>query len=226
MKRIDDLQAHGLRLVQDTDLFCFGCDAVELANFAGGNAGTRVCDLGAGNGIVGVLLAGKFGKTVTAVELQEPCVRLIEENIALNGLQGKLRAVHASLQDYAARSDREAFDAVVCNPPYRKAGSGQRQSASAVELARHELAVTLKEVTQAAARLLQTGGKFFLVQQCERLAETIQLCKAARLEPKVLQILTPNEQKPPHLFLLACKKDGKEGLQVLRERSVRAYGCD
>ena len=61
MRREEDLQTHGLRFIQDTDLFLFGTDGVELANFAAPPAGARVCDLGAGTGIISVLLAGKYG---------------------------------------------------------------------------------------------------------------------------------------------------------------------
>lgn len=32
-ERIDDLQLKGLKIIQDTNGFCFGIDAVLLANF-------------------------------------------------------------------------------------------------------------------------------------------------------------------------------------------------
>lgn len=35
-ERIDDIQLKGLRLIQDTTGFCFGVDAVLLANFCKG----------------------------------------------------------------------------------------------------------------------------------------------------------------------------------------------
>ena len=34
MRRVDDLELDGLKLIQDTDMFCFGIDAVMLSNFA------------------------------------------------------------------------------------------------------------------------------------------------------------------------------------------------
>ena len=71
-----------------------------------------------------------------------------------------------------------------------------------------------------ASRLLSSGGKFYTVGQSQRLAETLNLCTLAKLTPKVLQILRPCDGKPPHLFLLECKKDGKDGVIVLPERSV------
>lgn len=216
MRRIDDLQVGGLKLLQDTDLFCFGCDAVELANFCGENKPKTVCDLGAGNGIISVLLAGKYGAKVTAVEIQSECAQLIRENAQLNNLD--IEVINCPMQEFSGRT----FDAVALNPPYRKCGSGMRQSASAVEIARHEICVTLSQAVACAARLLSTGGKLYLIQQTERLAETIGVCKQARLEPKILQVLSPTPYKPPHLFMLQCMKDGAEGIRVLPQREVRS----
>ena len=58
-ERIDDLQLKGLKLIQDTNGFCFGIDAVLLANFAKVKKGAKVVDLGTGTGIVPTLIAGK-----------------------------------------------------------------------------------------------------------------------------------------------------------------------
>ena len=43
-ERIDDIQLKGLRLIQDTTGFCFGVDAVLLANFATVRRGASVVD--------------------------------------------------------------------------------------------------------------------------------------------------------------------------------------
>ncbi|MCI8459009.1 MAG: methyltransferase [Clostridia bacterium] len=216
MRRIDDLQTHGLRFVQDTELFPFGTDSVELANFAAPPSKTRVCDLGAGTGILSVLLAGKFGCTVTAVELQEACCALLRENAALNGLP--ITVVHGRMQTFSGQ-----FDAVVCNPPYAKAGSGAMRGTLPERLACFELEVTFGEVAAAAARLLSTGGKFYTVFPVTRLAEAMATLKAHRLEPKRLQILRPAPNKPPHIFLSECRKDGNEGMTVLPEKTVGEY---
>lgn len=213
MRRIEDLQTNGLRFMQDTDLFPYGTDAVELANFAAPAKGTTVCDLGAGTGILSVLLAGKYACTVTAVEIQQACCALIEENARLNGLN--ITVAHMPMQRFSGR-----FDVVVCNPPYAKAGSGFPRANEAERIACTEEYVTFNEAAATAARLLSTGGKFYLVHTCTRLAEVLATVKAHRLEPKTLQILRPSETKPPHIFLLACRKDGNEGLVVLPEREV------
>lgn len=225
MERVDDLQCKGLKLIQDTEKFCFGCDAVELANFVEGNSSDKAIDMGSGNGIITILLAGKKGIPTTAIEIQQPLYELTCRNIQLNNLNDKASAVCMPMQEYSAKNKGSAT-IVVCNPPYRKMGSGFMQETDYVAAARHEMFVTLKEVVESASNLLSTGGRFYMVLIAERLAEALAYCVNASLEPKILQILTPNQTKPPHLFLLKCIKDGKTGLKVLKEREVKAYGME
>lgn len=212
---------NGLKFLQKQDAFRFGCDGVELANFVDCIKGNHAVDLGSGTGIITVLLAGKRKIKVTAVEIQSELCDVCKRNIELNGLDDLADVINAPMQEIGRYIEAGGADIVVCNPPYRKCGSGMRQENEAIAIARHEIKVTLSEVVTCAAYLLGTGGKFYTVNQTERLAEVMELCRKAKLEPKRLQILTPNEVKKPHLFLLKCVKDGASGLIVEREREVR-----
>ena len=58
MERIDDLGLNGYKLIQDTDLFCFGTDSVLLSDFAKARPEDTVIDLCTGNGIIPILLCG------------------------------------------------------------------------------------------------------------------------------------------------------------------------
>ena len=212
---------NGLVFKQKQDSFRFGCDGVEIANFCEGGKGDKIADLGAGTGIIDVLLAGKRGLNVTAVEIQSELCEYVRENSHINGLEDLIIVINAPMQKISDYVEVGSMDAVVSNPPYRKCGSGMKQENRSIAIARHEIAVKLSEVCDAAAYLLSSGGKFFVINQTERLAETMYECKKRKLEPKKLQILTPNEVKEPHLFMLKCVKDGKEGLIVCKERPVR-----
>ena len=44
-ERLDDLQRNGLQIIQKTDGFCFGMDAVLLSGFAAVKPGERALDL-------------------------------------------------------------------------------------------------------------------------------------------------------------------------------------
>ncbi len=219
-ERVDDLLVNGLKIIQNPSAFRFGCDAVELANFVSGGVKDRAVDLGSGSGIITILLAGKKKIPCVGVEIQPEMADMSRRSIELNGLSATASIICAPMQGVAARIGRESASIVVCNPPYRKVGSGEKQAADAVAIARHEIAVTLREVVTTANELLKNGGCFYLVHQTERLAEVIAECRGAGLEPKILQILTPSDGKKPHLFMLKCKKGGATGLEVLHERVI------
>lgn len=220
-ERLDDLQANGLYIIQNPDDFRFGCDAVELADFVSGGPRDYAADLGSGSGIISILLAGKKGIRVTAVEIQQKMADMSRRSVEYNALEDKIEVVNLPMQQFVTRDREGAYSIVVCNPPYRKIGSGERQPIDSIAIARHEIFVTFEEVAEVSAKLLKCGGAFYTVNQCERLAEVIADCKKYRLEPKILQILTPSESKKPHIFLLKCIKDGKEGIVVERERVIR-----
>jgi SAM-dependent methyltransferase len=87
--RIDDLQTGGRMLKQNKELFCFGIDAVLLANYAANfvQKEHKVMDLGCGNGIIPVLLSAKCAAgQIDGVELNKESAMLAKENIALNRL--------------------------------------------------------------------------------------------------------------------------------------------
>jgi len=220
-ERIDDLQVNGLHIIQNEKAFRFGCDAVELANFVTGGCRDLAADLGSGSGIIAILLAGKKNIRTVAVEIQPEMAEMSNRSVILNGLEDMVEVVNAPMQEYARRENVGRFSIVVCNPPYRRAGSGEKQLESSIAIARHEITVTLDEVVKNASALLKQGGSFYIVHQCERMGEVISLCVKNRLEPKILQILSPAEGKKPYVFMLKSIKDGKPGLDVLPERVVR-----
>ena len=90
-ERIDDIQLKGLRLIQDTTGFCFGVDAVLLANFAKVKRGASVVDLGTGTGIIPILIAGKSeAKEIIGVEIQEEVYEMATRSVLLNDLQDRV----------------------------------------------------------------------------------------------------------------------------------------
>lgn len=212
MRRIDDLQLKGLKLLQDDELFCFGTDSVLLADFVEVRNEDKIVDLGTGNGVIPVLLSARDRRfSITGVEIQLACARLAQENIDLNGLQEIAQIVHADFKEYNA----SGVTCVVCNPPYEKKGSGQVSKTDAHLIARHEVEANFSDVAAAASRLLQTGGRFYMIHRAPRLCEIITTLKGYRLEPKVIRFIQPSIDKPPSYVLIKCIKDASEYVNIL-----------
>lgn len=116
-------------LKQDTEGFCYGLDAVILADFVSKSllGGEKVIELGTGNGIIPLILAHKNNDiNIVGVELQESAAELAEENVERNNLKERITIINKDIRNL---SDEfwERFDVVCCNPPYFKKGTGKAQ---------------------------------------------------------------------------------------------------
>ncbi len=205
---------NGITMKQLQTQFPLGTDTVLLADFAGACKDT-VCDLCAGCGQVGLLLAAAGDAKITCVELQEDAVLQARKNITENALDGRMTALHGDVREIRTLLAHGSFDAVVCNPPYFPANSGFAAKDDAIAIARTELCCTLKDVCNAAAWLLKTGGCFYLVHKPERLTDVLTALRECRLEPKLLRFVQHREGMPFSLVLVKAVCGGKPGLSYL-----------
>ena len=203
MRRIDDLGINGLKLIQDTDMFCFGVDAVMLANFAYCSENAKVVDLCTGNGIIPVLLSAKTpAESIIGVEIQENVAQLAMENVELNGLENKVKILNHDLKDVFKLLGKSKFDVVTCNPPYRTQGCGVVNEADTKAIARHEICCSLNDVIYTSAMLLKPLGKFFMIHRPDRLCDIMCSMRENKIEPKIVQFVQPDfDTKPTHVLI-------------------------
>lgn len=214
-ERTDDLGRKGFRIIQHTGSFCFGIDAVLLAEFADISPQAKTADLGCGNGILPLLLKARDkGGHFTAVEIQPELAGLARRNMELNGLSDEVDVLEADLCQASEYLGKNGFDAVVANPPYFKAGSGLLNPASVKAIARHEVACTLEDVLRESAALLREGGSLFLVFRCWRMGEALALLPGTGLKARRLRIVHSFRGDSGELFLLEAKKGARDGLVV------------
>lgn len=206
-ERIDDLQLNGLRIIQNPEGFCFGIDAVLVSNFCEIRRGDAVVDLGTGTGVIPLLIAGKSGAGhITGFEIQEEVGDMARRSVALNGLEERVSIVTDSFLHAERYLKAGSAQVVVSNPPYVARGAGIHNQGSLKTGSRHEVHCTFEDVAQTASRLLQQGGRFYLVHRPDRLADVIAACRARQLEPKTIRFVQPKPDTAPNLFLMKCVK--------------------
>lgn len=206
------LNIGGLEVLQKKQGFRFALDAVLLAHFAQPKMGEMVGDIGAGCGVISVLLAHREAVIVDAIEIQTPLAEMLERTIIYNDLNN----INVINEDVRAlpKSCNNRYDLLVTNPPYFPVGKGKMSPSPEVALARHEIACTLEELLCHSARLLKSGGRLNLIHRAERLAEILLLCQTYKLTPKRLRLVHSMVDKGANLLLLEAKKGAKEGLTV------------
>lgn len=220
-ERIEDLQYKGLRIIQSGEGFRFGTDSVLLAGFARVGAKDRVIDLGSGTGVIAILLQGRTGASLTALEIQPVQCDMARRSVEMNGQP--IEVVEADMRTAHEALGRGRFDAAVCNPPYYRADGGRisRKGEGEYEgAATHELFCSLREVSESASRLLRFGGKLFICCPVERLSEAFCALSENSLEPKRLRLVSARADKLPYLALIEAKKGAAPGLKLESELTV------
>lgn len=222
-ERIDDLQYKGLKIIQNKDGFCFGIDAVLLANFAKNMKRKNiVVDLCTGTGIVAILLAGKTdAKKIIGIEIQEESAEMAKRSVELNSLQDRVEIINQDLKKLKSIIEAGSVDTVTVNPPYMKAGSAIVNDANKMSIARHEVCCTLDDVIKESARMLKTNGEFFMVHKPERLVDIFCTMRKYKIEPKRIRFVHPSADKPANIVLIEGSRDGKEFLKF--EKSLYVY---
>lgn len=215
-ERIEEIGFGGLRLIQNPKWFCFGIDAVLLADFAKTANGERIADLGTGTGVIPLILSEKACvKEIIGIEIQKDVAEMAQRSIRLNSMDHVIKILNIDVKETPDFLQKSSCDAVVSNPPYIERESGIKNKDAVKASARHEISAVLEDFISAAYYLLKNKGSFFLVHRPHRLVDILLLCRAYKLEPKKIRFVHPKKNKKPNIVLLQCVKHGNPELKFL-----------
>ena len=209
--REDYLPGCGYKIYQDPAEFTFTTDSVFLAHFPHLANKARVLELGCGTGAVSFYLAARGAAEVTGLDMNPRMVELFNRSAEANGIESRVRALEWDIKEIKSFCPTESFDLVVANPPYRNSGRERTIGTSAC----HEKTAVLEDFFAAACYALHSRGRFALVQLPERFMESVELAIKYSLQPKKLQWVHADLDKPAWIFLLEMVKNGNYGLEVL-----------
>ena len=218
-ERIDDLEFKGLKIIQNTDGFCFGIDSVLLSDFSKNiRVNSKVIDLGTGTGILPILLSGKTENcTFTGVEIQEDVSNMARRSVKLNCLEDKIKIINDNILNLKNNFERNTFDVVVTNPPYKKINTGITNNEEKKNISRHEITASLEEFIKVSSYLLKDLGEFYMVNRPNRLVDIFYTMRKEKIEPKKIRFICPNENKPANLVLIKGVKNGRPFLEVEKD---------
>lgn len=211
-----------IKVEQEKDGYRFSIDAVLLSCFADTYKKSTILDLGAGCGIMPLILATLNSHAkIFGVEIQESLARLAQKNIEINNFGSRITIFHQDLKNLPIPEIPAKVDMVVSNPPYRKMGSGRVNPDSQKAVARHEIKANISDVASCAAKMLDKGGCFALIYPATRLAGLICELQKNNLEPKRLRMVHSNRNSPAMLALVEAVKGA--GSQLIVEPVLYIY---
>lgn len=214
-ERLDDLQVKGYEIIQHPGKFCFGMDAVLLANFARVRKNEKVLDLGTGTGIIPILMSAKTeGEYFRALEIQEESADMARRSVLHNHLEDRIEIVTGDIKEAAGIFGPVSFDVITTNPPYMIGQHGIANSSDTKAIARHEVLCTLDDILRESAKMLKYRGRFYMVHRPFRLAEILSKMVAAGIEPKRMRFVHPFLDKEPNMVLIEGLRGGNSRMTI------------
>ncbi|MFA5354766.1 MAG: tRNA1(Val) (adenine(37)-N6)-methyltransferase [Thermodesulfovibrionales bacterium] len=213
MHTIDGIR--DIRVYQKKEGYRFSVDALLLAAFPGLPRVRKIADLGAGSGIIGLLLARRYPESkVTLLELQEGLSRMAARNISLNNLDTQVQVIQADIRNLPPEPGQGAYDLVVSNPPFRRPRTGLISQGTEKAIARHEIHLPLRDLLKAGSSLLKHHGRFCIIHLPERMAEICHAMRELSLEPKRMRFVHSRVDSEAKMVLIEAIKGGRTGLKV------------
>lgn len=203
-----------VRLLQPARGYRAGLDAALLAAACDAGPGQRVIEAGCGAG--GALLAAAVRRpeaSFTGVERDETARVLAQQNVALNGLEGRVEILAGDVNVPFAKLGLAPFDAVIANPPFfddpaaLRAPSPEKTSAW---MAEGGLAAWTPFLTKA----VREGGTITVIHRADRLADLLDLL-SAKAGSFQIRPVHPHVDEPAKRVLVRAVKTGKAPLKLL-----------
>lgn len=201
---IDSIRSSRIRILQSKRGYRFGLDAVLLAHFLKLRPQEEAMEVGAGNGIIPVLLSflQQF-RRITAIELQHELAALARKNLELNGIENVV-VLETDLHDLEFPSN--SFDLIFSNPPYRKLGHGKLNPSQQKAVARHEIRMKLEDLFACAGRFLKPEGRLSVILPDFRENDFVKLALRHRFVWRERRYVHSFADRPPAFFLATLNR--------------------
>lgn len=229
MERLDRTGFGDISLLQDTEAFCYGVDAVLLSDFAAKDIlqnfrnshqiELKAIDLGSGNGIIPLILSHKAAfQKIYGVEIQQNSYELFLRNIEINALENRISAIKADVKELTASFPelKNQFHCITSNPPYVKRSAGIPNTNLQKQIARHETSADIFDFVKTASELLAKSGAFYMIHRPQRLSDIYKALLENNLNIEILQPIATDCGSPPSMLLIKACKHSKKDLKFLK----------
>ncbi len=204
-----------IRLLQAKNGYRFSIDALLLENFISARRIEKAIELGAGSGVVSILLARRMGSAkIVAVEIQGPLAERARKNVKINGLEDRIDIVTKDMKELKKDFPPHTFNIAFSNPPFRKPETGRMSVDEERAVARHEIEITLPDLIKTAAYMLKHAGRFYVIYHPFRLTELIEILRKSRLEPKRMRFVHSFSGEEAKMVLIEAVKGSGTWLTI------------
>lgn len=169
----------------------------------------NVLDIGAGSGLLSLMIAQKNIVNIDAVEIDQEASQQAKENIEASPWKNKIRIFN---EDILSFEPGKKYDCIICNPPFyeNELASGKQVK----NIAHHSHKLKLRQLVEIIKNKLASGGNFFLLLPFKRNYEFKRLLENYPLFISKEIIVRQSANHQPFRTMFMCSTEEKEASLV------------
>jgi len=199
-----------LLLYQPQDGYCYNSDTLFLYDFITKfSPKGKTLDVGAGSGVLGLLVAKSYAIKLEAVEKQEQYAFYTEKNAEVNGIDIELYKDNF----LELNRDRE-YDFIISNPPFYHDDVIKSKN-EMKHAARYNSHLPIAQFFEQVKHLLKPRGVFIFCYDPQQLQTLNVELNSAKLTIEQIRFVYPKKGKRASLVMIKARKNSKSLLEVL-----------
>jgi tRNA1Val (adenine37-N6)-methyltransferase len=180
-----------------------GADAVLLGSLADTGKACKILDIGAGCGIISLMLAQRSNAEIVAIDIDENSVIEAASNFKKSPWAARLKILHTSLCDFS-KTSLSKYDLIVSNPPYFQ--NDLLPSSQKLQIAKHATTLSFDAFIIDANRLLVENGRIAVILPASEADIFTKKCLMEKLYLDRFFEIVPREGKKANRLILNFSK--------------------
>ncbi len=189
-----------------------GTDGVLLGAWANVGGAKRVLDIGAGTGLLSLMVAQRSSAQILGIEIDGLAARQATENVERSDWRDRIKIENVSLQEFVVQT-KEKFDSIISNPPYFN-GSLKAECKERT-MARHTDTLSYEMLLKSVSTMLTEEGRFAVVLPYSEKERFISLAATHNLFTSRIVEVYPTPKSTPKRILAEFSR-GKIECEVAR----------
>ena len=191
--------------------YCYNSDSIFLYDFVNSfKPKGRVLDVGAGCGVLGLLVARDNKKVeLEAVERQEVFVELARTNARVNNIKYTLHD-----NDFLNLHDNDKYDYIISNPPFYPSGV-QKSENEIIFTARYNVNLPLPPFFKKVSQLLKPQSHFIFCYDATQFGLICVELEKVKLRVVDVQFVHPKIDRTASLVMIHARNGSKSMMKVL-----------
>jgi tRNA1Val (adenine37-N6)-methyltransferase len=170
----------------------------------------RMLDIGAGTGLLSLMIAQKNGFSIDAIEMDKEAFEQASENIKASPCADRLKVIHADAREFEIK---DQYDIIISNPPFYE--NELKSENNKKNLAHHNEGLLLPELLTIIKKNLKPNGIFYLLLPFKRNDEIKKLITEHEFFIRQITFVKQSVNHDPFRIMVTGKINPDEAMETM-----------